>query len=202
MLSKCELKGFTIVETLVVIAIICVLAAIAFSISGPARERSRQSVCTSQLRQLFVAVSLYSIDVGAGEEVSGLGDFSCVVARGGLPQLLPYLREPAIRHCPDLPTVISQKLATSYHWMPVPHDLFPNPTPGETSMLREQEKNIDRMGTSFPMWSCRIHDEMYYSPQERHINDVLARPFVIEVSVSGSLYAGRSPIRGLTWFPR
>ena len=54
--------GFTLIELLVVIAVIAVLAAILFPVFGQAREKARQTVCLSQLKQLGAATTLYAQD--------------------------------------------------------------------------------------------------------------------------------------------
>lgn len=54
--------GFTLIELLVVIAIIAILAAILMPVFARAREKARQSSCTSNLRQLGMAAMMYSQD--------------------------------------------------------------------------------------------------------------------------------------------
>jgi prepilin-type N-terminal cleavage/methylation domain-containing protein len=44
--------GFTLIELLVVIAIIAILAAILFPVFARAREKARQTTCTSNQRQI------------------------------------------------------------------------------------------------------------------------------------------------------
>ncbi|MCS6770942.1 MAG: type II secretion system GspH family protein [Kiritimatiellae bacterium] len=57
--SELLASGFTLIELLVVIAIIAVLASLLFpSISG-AMQRSRQTACLANLRQIGVAMGLY-----------------------------------------------------------------------------------------------------------------------------------------------
>ena len=49
-------KGFTLIELLVVIAIIAILAAILFPVFAQAREKARQTTCTSNVKNLGLAV--------------------------------------------------------------------------------------------------------------------------------------------------
>jgi|LSQX01.3.fsa_nt_gb prepilin-type N-terminal cleavage/methylation domain-containing protein/prepilin-type processing-associated H-X9-DG protein len=55
-------KGFTLIELLVVIAIIAILAAILFPVFARAREKARQTSCLSNLKQISLAVIMYTQD--------------------------------------------------------------------------------------------------------------------------------------------
>ena len=55
-------SGFTLVEILVVLAIIAILAAILLPVFNAARENSKQVNCASNLQQIGVAVKLYYQD--------------------------------------------------------------------------------------------------------------------------------------------
>src|SRR5690242_13596860 len=55
-------NGFTLIELLVVIAIIAIMAAILFPVFAQAREKARQTMCASNLRQMGLAVTMYRQD--------------------------------------------------------------------------------------------------------------------------------------------
>lgn len=54
--------GFTLIELLVVIAIIAILASILFPVFAQAREKSRQTSCLSNMKQLGTAFAMYMSD--------------------------------------------------------------------------------------------------------------------------------------------
>ncbi len=62
MQKKITRHGFTLIELLVVIAIIAILAAILFPVFARAREKARQTTCTSNQRQIVASVQMYAQD--------------------------------------------------------------------------------------------------------------------------------------------
>lgn len=57
-----QLSAFTLIELLIVIAIIAVLAGLLFAVFARAREKGKQAVCESNLRQIGIAALLYEQD--------------------------------------------------------------------------------------------------------------------------------------------
>ncbi len=57
-----QVRGFTLIELLVVIAIIAILAAILFPVFARAREKARQTTCTSNQRQLAASMQMFAQD--------------------------------------------------------------------------------------------------------------------------------------------
>jgi prepilin-type N-terminal cleavage/methylation domain-containing protein/prepilin-type processing-associated H-X9-DG protein len=110
-------RGFTLIELLVVISIIAILAAILFPVFAQAREAARKAQCSSNLRQLGMAIRAYCQDydeqlpatwdgaVGTGGN-SGLGGWMYFTnflgpatfdpAQGSL---FPYVKNTGIFQC-------------------------------------------------------------------------------------------------------
>lgn len=109
-------KGFTLLELLVVVAIIALLAAVLFPVFSRAREKGRQTACFSNLRQVGLAFALYTDDSdGLMPDRRDLkkslpGGYRPWSAwppsdpRGGwaIIALAPYVRNEAIWSCPSV----------------------------------------------------------------------------------------------------
>jgi prepilin-type N-terminal cleavage/methylation domain-containing protein/prepilin-type processing-associated H-X9-DG protein len=67
--------GFTLIELLVVIAIIAILAAILFPVFAQARSKARQTTCTSNQKQIALAILMYAQD---NDEMYPLGAYNPV----------------------------------------------------------------------------------------------------------------------------
>ena len=68
-------KGFTLVEIMIVVAIIGLLAAIAIPNFMRARERAQQNACIANLKQMDGAITLWALDGGkSGTDSVTMGD--------------------------------------------------------------------------------------------------------------------------------
>jgi len=97
-------KGFTLIELLVVIAIIAILAAILFPVFAQAREKARQTTCTSNLKQIGLAVTMYAGDYDETYAMSvymGRTSAGAPCAFTMLSAVEPYMKNKDIYECPS-----------------------------------------------------------------------------------------------------
>lgn len=94
-----RVTAFTLIELLVVIAIIAILAAILYPVFMRAKEAAKASTCSSNLRNLALAVDLYQTDHD--------GRFPLAAYAEGAEFKLwhdmtdPYLNNKQVWHCPS-----------------------------------------------------------------------------------------------------
>jgi prepilin-type N-terminal cleavage/methylation domain-containing protein/prepilin-type processing-associated H-X9-DG protein len=113
-------SAFTLVELLVVIAVIAILAALIFPVFARVRESGRAISCLSNMRQIGVAVTLYVADYDDTFPMNRLPDENhdmggCTAPQGvidpsgGLEgsslnwkrSLFPYIKNRAVLQCPS-----------------------------------------------------------------------------------------------------
>ena len=95
-------RGFTLIELLVVIAIIAILAAILFPVFAKAREKARQTMCLSNLKQISMGWVMYATDYDGkmpGFTTCGTGP-GCSYLNA---KVVPYLSNKNVFNCPSAP---------------------------------------------------------------------------------------------------
>ena len=70
MMIKMNKKGFTLVEIMIVVAIIGLLAAIAIPNFVKARQKAQAEACIANLRQIEGATQVWAVDTGANDTVA------------------------------------------------------------------------------------------------------------------------------------
>jgi prepilin-type N-terminal cleavage/methylation domain-containing protein/prepilin-type processing-associated H-X9-DG protein len=112
-------EAFTLMEMLIVVAIIAALAAVSLPVYNRVTQRSRSTACLSNLRQLGAALNLYLGEhnmtmptMAAGrkdraEEIPVLDN-----------TLAPYAGDPRLFACPADVGGLAARTGTSYYWNP------------------------------------------------------------------------------------
>jgi prepilin-type N-terminal cleavage/methylation domain-containing protein/prepilin-type processing-associated H-X9-DG protein len=111
-----RVRGFTLLEILVVIAVIGLLTALVLPVLTSARAAGRRTACKSNLSQLGKIVQMYATD--------NQSRYPLVAARptlnAGLPRfrdvMKPYLADPRVLKCPADRSGFYEAEGSSYEW--------------------------------------------------------------------------------------
>jgi prepilin-type N-terminal cleavage/methylation domain-containing protein/prepilin-type processing-associated H-X9-DG protein len=95
---KAQRRAFTLIELLVVIAIIAILAAILFPVFAQARETARKAACTSNMRQIGMALAAYAADYEGMMPPSQLPPNGANISWPTM--LFPYVKNEGVFVCP------------------------------------------------------------------------------------------------------
>lgn len=96
--SKYNSSGFTLVELLVVVAIIGILAGILVPVLGRARESAKRKSCASNLKQLGLGLNIYATDNSENFPTGSSGQG----ARSSISLIYPtYLGTKKVFSCPS-----------------------------------------------------------------------------------------------------
>ncbi|MDR3706701.1 MAG: DUF1559 domain-containing protein [Capsulimonadaceae bacterium] len=131
-------KAFTLIELLIVIAIIAILAAILFPVFATAREKARQSACLSNLKQIGLAYTQYEQDY---DETVPCGDNKDGYGSGWAGQIYPYVKSTQVFLCPDdsLPGDVISYAANANM---VGYSSTPAPLPALVSKMTSPSKTV------------------------------------------------------------
>jgi prepilin-type N-terminal cleavage/methylation domain-containing protein/prepilin-type processing-associated H-X9-DG protein len=106
--------GFTLIELLVVISIIAILAAILFPVFMRARENARRASCQSNMKQLGIALQMYSQDNDGGlvaySHDNGNPTWGKVYV-----STVDYVKNDQVYRCPSAPALIPQSYLSGYY---------------------------------------------------------------------------------------
>ena len=114
--------GFTLIELLIVLALISLLVTIVVPSIGAALESGRRTKCLSNLRQLFLACSMYASEhQGVGPAIgfpwSAMPNWAVVVraygTRNALPPRKAFVRN-TVLICPTIDRVYAETMTRTY----------------------------------------------------------------------------------------
>lgn len=119
-------QAFTLIELLIVIAIIALLAAILFPVFGRARENARRSSCQSNMKQLGLGMLQYSQDYDEKLVQLYFGTNNTASQCTWRYMIFPYVKNTQVYFCPSVKY-------TSPLWTPVDPD-WSNTTNGTATV--------------------------------------------------------------------
>jgi prepilin-type N-terminal cleavage/methylation domain-containing protein len=181
-------SAFTLLELMTVVAILSILAAILYAVMAPARESARQRHCTQNLRQIYLAMRMYSEDLNISEAVPGLDWFPGEFYVG---DYAPYIPSPEIWWCPTFPhSARALSIRSTNYLVPVMTFDDPNGTYDDQAW-KDQRERAEKLGGAFPIVICNTHDRFVYAPAEQHIDPSTVSPFLVVLHLDGHVKAGR-----------
>lgn len=98
-LTKTRRRAFTLIEMLVVISIIAILAGMILPALGRARYEARVSKCMNNLRQIGIALTVYSQHYGDGKPCDYPPWLTMLTT--SIDGSKPYLDDPRVLECPN-----------------------------------------------------------------------------------------------------
>lgn len=176
---------------LVVLAILALLAGITYAYLGPARAKSRQSICVANLHQIGMALQMYRSDWGGSDVGSTPAEFG--MPPGAFWGMLSYLgNNEEVLHCPATPRAKVDQLRSgdrSGRWSAYRWCVWDKPMSRATP---EWADAVGQRGGDFPIVECVEHDD----PRP---DRPTATMFSITLRLNGAVTAQQSRKHGGWW---
>ena len=156
-------RAFTLLELLIIIAVVCIMAALLFPVGTKSRESARRSSCQSNLKQIGLGFMQYIRDYDekwplAYTDNDGSGDYDAALDAGWMQITQPYLKSTQIFQCPSEATSYAPPTDATDYWYSAPVSQTPRMTyvvtPNLTVMVGD--------GTSKPAAFVATHGALAY----------------------------------------
>lgn len=170
-------RAFTIIELLVVVAIIAILAAILFPVFAQAKEAARKTVSLSNLKQIGTAWLMYNADhddtlmrvriPGSDRTYYWWGSFDGVVFRLEEGLLFPYTKNHGVAQDPSFPNRLRSALGLTgygYNYAYLAPSTYEPPTWEEVAVPVNGSQLEDTAGTISFGTAARMNNWSYSSP--------------------------------------
>jgi prepilin-type N-terminal cleavage/methylation domain-containing protein len=119
--------GLTMIELMVVIGIVLILIAITFPLINSSKASAHRTVCTSNLKQLHVGLSLYRSDWDGQERYGSISEMGLPIPRPVVGQYASDLLNAASLKCHEHGKPWEQHLPEQYAYFPMPEPISPKP---------------------------------------------------------------------------
>jgi prepilin-type N-terminal cleavage/methylation domain-containing protein len=177
-MARVRQTAFTVLELLIVIAIIALIAALLFPVFAGARKKARETQCMNNLHQIYIAWSLYTNDY----QDTPPRDFR---------DFVPYITSREVLLCPDDRFGGFNSDATVHSGVPISYDykgfLFTISIEG-LRLIRERDHN-------FGILLCYLHGRFYGPLGPQKPNEAYYCGKVLRVRRDGSIQAVDVPLR-------
>jgi prepilin-type N-terminal cleavage/methylation domain-containing protein/prepilin-type processing-associated H-X9-DG protein len=140
--------AFTLIELLIVIAIIALLAGILFPVFAQARAKAHQTTCTSNLRQIGLAIAMYRDDWNYYVSAYQGRTAWLEVDHGKQGLIDPYLRNEGVRQCPSRRVAYARYCINGWYGTVFGHT--------ETSPQGQPESAVPRPSTTLLVWEHQV----------------------------------------------
>ncbi|MGC9004679.1 MAG: DUF1559 domain-containing protein [bacterium] len=180
-------RGFTLIELLVVIAIIAILAAILFPVFSRAREMARKAACTSNLKEIGMAMRMYSQDWDEKIVPMYVWDPNTGYRTWWMVLIQPYLKNYQILRCPS----------ANYDWWCIGSDAKCEAFPSDQGVPIEQRHRYNGGYGYNWYWTGSPSD----NANTLNMSEAqLSRPAeIVAASDSACVVTGPNPSIGLTF---
>ncbi|GIV06936.1 MAG: hypothetical protein KatS3mg017_0138 [Fimbriimonadales bacterium] len=181
-------RGFTLLELLIVIAIIGLLTLLLVSVMHSVRLRSYKTTCINQLRQLGTGILLYREDYGELPQAQVLA--------------LPYVRQKQLYLCPADPFApLPGASFHGYYWATIyGHTMGVSYSYVRERMYPEEFERLRNADPNFGILVCALHDRCNWEGKQPPLVEatVSCLDHILRLRIDLSVQWVRVPMRYFT----